>query len=65
MNHPTLKDKKVTYSNSSLKLWIKRKYTIKLIPVENYKKATAFASYGKVTGRYHKSFTKPSKGFSR
>ena len=25
---PTNKDKKVTYSNSSLKLWIERKYTV-------------------------------------
>ena len=59
-----MKDKKLTYSNWSLKvkLWIERKYTIKLIPVKSYKKATVFVAYGKVTGRYHKSFPKPSKG---
>ena len=52
MNHPYIEGQTMN----------KRKYAIKLIPVENYKKATAFASYGKVTGRYHKSFTKPCKG---
>ena len=30
--------------------------------MESYKKAAAFVAYGKVTGRYHKSFPKPSKG---
>ena len=38
------------------------KYTIKLIPMKSHKKATVFVSYGKVTGRYQKSFLKPSKG---
>ena len=38
------------------------KYTIKLIPMKSHKKATVFVSYGKVTGRYQKSFPKPSKG---
>ena len=27
--------------------------------MKSYKKATVFVSYGKVTGRYHKSFPKP------
>ena len=35
---PTIKDKKVTYSNSSFKVWIERKYVIHLIPVKSYKK---------------------------
>ena len=30
--------------------------------MKSYKKATVFVAYGKVTGRYHKSFPKPSKG---
>ena len=61
---PNWRTKKLTCSNWSLKvkLWIERKYTIKLIPVKSYKKATVFVAYGKVTGRYHKSFPKPSKG---
>ena len=29
--------------------------------MKSYKKATIFVSYCKVTGRYHKSFPKPSK----
>ena len=29
--------------------------------MKNYKKGTVFVSCGKVTGRYHKSFPKPSK----
>ena len=59
-----MKDKKLTYSNWSLKVkpWIERKYTIKLIPAKSNKKATVFVAYGEVTGRYHKSFAKPSKG---
>ena len=32
------------------------------MPVKSYKKATVFVAYGKVTGRYHKSFPKPRKG---
>ena len=39
---PKIKDKKVTYSNSSLKLWKEGKYLIELIPVENYKKGLVF-----------------------
>ena len=31
----TIKDKKVTSSNSSLKLWTDRKYAIELIPVKS------------------------------
>ena len=42
MNHPTNKDKKVTYSNSSPKTMIWRKYAIKLIPVKSYKKDLVF-----------------------
>ena len=33
--------------------------------VKSYKKATVFVSYGKFTGRYHKSFPKPSEMFSQ
>ena len=61
MTHPYIEGQKVTYSNSLLKPWIEWKYAIKLIPVKSYKKATAFISYGKVTGRYHIPFPKPSK----
>ena len=39
---PTRKDKKLTYSNSSLELWIETKYGIDLIPVESYKKDFGF-----------------------
>ena len=31
---PTIKDKKETYSNSTLKLWTERKYAIELIQVK-------------------------------
>ena len=31
---PTIKDKKVTCSNSSLRLWFERKYVIELMPVK-------------------------------
>ena len=41
------------YHNSSVKLWILRKYAIELISKESYKKDTK---------RYHKSFTKASQG---
>ena len=34
---PIIKDKKVTYSNSSLKLWKERKYATELVPVKSYK----------------------------
>ena len=36
------KGKQVTYSNSSFKLWIERKYAIELIPVKIYKKYLVF-----------------------
>ena len=39
---PIIKDKKVTYSNSSLKLGKERKYFTKLIPVKSYKKGLIF-----------------------
>ena len=39
---PTIKDKKVTYSNSSIKLRIMRKYAVELIPVKSYKKGLVF-----------------------
>ena len=39
---PIIKDKKVTYSNSSLKLWKKRKYATELIPVKSYNKDLIF-----------------------
>ena len=32
---PTIKDKKVTCSNSSLRLWFERKYVIELMPVKS------------------------------
>ena len=34
---PIIKDKKLTYSNSSFKLWKERKYAISLIIVKKYK----------------------------
>ena len=39
---PTIKDKKVTYSNSSFKLWTERIYAIELILVKSYKKCLIF-----------------------
>ena len=43
MRHsPIIKDKKVTYSNSSLKLRKERKYATELIPVKSYKKGLIF-----------------------
>ena len=30
--------------------------------MKSYKKATVFVSYGKLTGKYRRSFPKPSKG---
>ena len=38
----TIMDKKVTFSNSPLKLSKERKYVIDLIPVKNYKKGFVF-----------------------
>ena len=37
-----LRTKKATYSKSSLKLWIERKYATELIPLKSYKKGLAF-----------------------
>ena len=37
-----IKEKKVTYSNSSLKLWKERKYTISIILVKKYEKGLIF-----------------------
>ena len=54
---PIIKDKKVTYSNLSLKLWKERKYATELIPVKSYKN-----SCSKDSTRYHKSFAKDTKG---
>ena len=45
---PIIKDKKVTYSNSSLKLRKERKYVTELIPVKSYKNSS-----GKDSRRYH------------
>ena len=42
MTHPTINDKKVTFSNSSLKLWTERKYAIELIPVKSSKSDPVF-----------------------
>ena len=39
---PTIKDKNVTFSNSSLTVWIERKYDIDLISVKSYKKDFVF-----------------------
>ena len=39
---PIIEDKKVTYSNSSLKLRKVRKYATALIPVKSYKKGFIF-----------------------
>ena len=39
---PIIKYKKVTYSNSSLKLRKERKYATELIPVKSYKKGLIF-----------------------
>ena len=39
---PTTKDKNVTFSNSSLTVWIERKYDIDLISVKSYKKDFVF-----------------------
>ena len=58
---PTIMDKKATYSNSSLKLWIERKYATDLIQVKSQKKGFVFL-VSSDTKRYHKSFPKASKG---
>ena len=45
MSHPCfpiIKNKKVTHSNSLLKLWTERRYAIELIPVKSYKKGPVF-----------------------
>ena len=39
---PIIKDKKVTYSKPSLKLWKERKDATELIPVKSYKKGLIF-----------------------
>ena len=39
---PIIKDKKVTYSSSSLKVQKERKYATELIPVKSYKKGLIF-----------------------
>ena len=39
---PIIKDKKVTYSNSSLKHEKREKYATELIPVKSYKKGLIF-----------------------
>ena len=39
---PTIKDKNVTFSNSSLTVWIERNYDIDLISVKSYKKDFVF-----------------------
>ena len=54
-----IKYKKVTYSNSSLKLWRERKYAIELIPVKSYEEGL---SCGKESETYHKSLAKACKG---
>ena len=39
---PIIKDEKIIYSNSSIKLCKERKYAIELIPVKSYKKGLIF-----------------------
>ena len=39
---PIIKDKKVTYSNSSLELLKERKYATELTPVKSYQKGLIF-----------------------
>ena len=39
---PITKDKKVTYSNLSLKLWREREYAFEKIPWKSYKKGLIF-----------------------
>ena len=34
---PRIEDKRVTYSSSTLRLWIERKNAIELIPAKSYK----------------------------
>ena len=38
----TIKDKRITSSNTSLKLWIEKKYALDIIPTKNYKKRFVF-----------------------
>ena len=53
MTNPlNIKEKKLTYSNSTLKLWKDRKYAIELIPVESYKKILVYLVAKTV--KYHK-----------
>ena len=40
--YPTIKDKKVTYSNVSLKLWKETGNNIELIPVKSWNKGLVF-----------------------
>ena len=39
---PTINDKKLTNSNSSVTLWIERKHDFELKPLKNYKKCLVF-----------------------
>ena len=57
---PIIKNKKVTYSKSTLKLWKKRNYAVKLILVESYKESLIILVAKTVN---HKSFVKASKRF--
>ena len=63
ITHPIIKDKKVTYSNSSRKLLTETKHAINLIPVKSYKQGLVFFC-DKDGKRYRKSFAKASKGVS-
>ena len=51
---PIIKDKQVTYSNSSLKQWKERKYGTEWIPVKSYNKGLKFLEVDKDSKRYHK-----------
>ena len=64
MTHPTIKDKKVTYYNTSIKLWKRIKYTIELISVKNYKKGLEFLM-AKTLKDVANDFLKLAKVFSR
>ena len=52
---PTIKDKKATYSNSSLKLWIESKCAFDLMTVKKYKKYFVFLM--ETTLKHHKSLS--------
>lgn len=56
----TTKDRKVTYSNPSIKLWIEKKSATKLKSVKSHEEDFVF-----LVVKTHKSFPKGSKGYSQ